>query len=195
MSELIRMATAKDAAACAAIYAPVVSDTAISFETAPPTEAEMADRIAEYSQIAPWLVFESSGEVLGYAYGSRFRPRPAYRWCVEASGYLAPEARGRGVGTRLLVLLTDLLRIQGFQSLYGVIALPNPASERLCEALGMTRVGALPKAGYKLGTWHDVAQWHMELNPAVEDPSEPKSPAESEDLPEWQAAFAAANGS
>ncbi len=193
MTETIRMATSDDAAACAAIYAPSVTDTAISFEMEPPSADEMARRMSEYMEVAPWLIYESDGKVLGYAYGSKFRPRAAYRWCVEASTYLTPEVQSRGIGTRLGRLLIELLRLQGFQSVYSVIALPNPASERLSEKLGMKRVGVLPKSGFKLGSWHDVAQWHMELNPAVSDPPEPKSPTECETLPKWQAALRAAN--
>lgn len=193
MSTQIRMVSNDDAEACAAIYAPVVRETAISFETDPPTVDEMAVRIDEYLKIAPWLVYEMDGNVLGYAYGSKFRPRLAYRWSVEASTYLAPEARGRGVGTKLAVLLIDLLRIQGFQSVYSVIALPNPASERLSEKLGMKQVGLLPKSGFKLGEWYDVAQWHMELNPATANMPEPKTPSECEALPAWHAAFATSN--
>ncbi len=193
MSQLIRLATPVDGAACAAIYDPVVRDSAISFETDPPTAEDMAARIADYSKVAPWLVYEEESSILGYAYGSKFRPREAYRWCAEASTYLAPEAQGRGIGTRMAQLLIELLRLQGFQSVYSVIALPNPASERLSKKLGMKRVGVLPKAGFKLGEWHDVAQWHMELNPATANPPEPKSPVECDAMPEWQALLDAAN--
>ncbi len=193
MSIQIRMATAADAEACVEIYAPVVRSTSISFETEPPTVPEMEARISEYLEHAPWLIYEEDGRVLGYAYGSKFRPRAAYRWNVEASTYLALEARSRGVGSLLAELLIDLLRFQGFQSLYGVIALPNPASERLSEKFGMKQVGLLPKAGHKNGAWHDVALWHMELNLAVATPAEPKSMAECMESPEWQVMFAAAN--
>lgn len=193
MSELFRLATVDDATACAEIYAPFVSDTAVSFESVPLTPDDMARRMAEYSEVAPWIVYERDGRVLGYAYGSRFRPRPAYRWCAEASAYLAAEARGGGVGTRIARLLIDLLREQGFQSVYGVIALPNPASERLSEKLGMKHVGTLPKAGFKQGSWHDVAQWHMELQPATTSPTEPKTVAECIGTPKWAQIFANAN--
>ena len=190
MTRQIRMATPDDAEACAGIYAPVVRDTVISFETEPPTVNQMRSRIVEYLPFAPWLCYEENGQVLGYAYASRFRPRPAYRWAVEGSCYLAPEARGKGAGFALASLLNDLLRLQGFQSVYDVIALPNPASERLSEKLGRRRVGVLPGAGYKLGRWVDVAYWRQELIAPEPVPAEPRTVAECEQMPEWQAVMA-----
>jgi phosphinothricin acetyltransferase len=186
------MATPDDAEACLAIYAPVVRDTVISFETVPPALAEMRERIASNLEYAPWLVYEEDGLVLGYAYASKFRPRLAYRWAVEGSYYFAPEARGKGLGFATASLLHELLRLQGFQSVYDVIALPNPASERLSEKLGKRRVGVLPKAGFKLGQWVDVAYWHMELSPTADSPVEPGTMEERSAMPEWQAAMARA---
>ena len=189
MTGTIRMATQVDAEACAGIYAPYVRDTVISFETEPPSIDEMRQRMASNLEYAPWLIYEERGRVLGYAYAGKFRPRLAYRWAVEGSYYFAPEAQGRGLGFATANLLHDLLRLQGFQSVYDVIALPNPASERLAEKLGKRCVGILPKSGYKHGRWIDVAYWHMELNPAVADPAEPKTIAECAAVPEWRAAL------
>jgi L-amino acid N-acyltransferase YncA len=112
---------------------------------------------------------------------------------VPAVTYLADGARGRGIGSRLAGLLVELFRFQGFQLIYSVMALPNRASERLSPRLGMKQVGLLPNAGYKLGSWHDVAQWDMEMNPATDVPEEAKSMAECAGSPEWDALIAAAN--
>jgi phosphinothricin acetyltransferase len=193
MRSFIRLASPADAKPCLAIYAPVVRDSAISFEIEPPKLGEMRHRIADYLKHAPWLCYEQDGQVAGYAYASQFRPRLAYRWSVEGSFYLAPEVRGRGIGFALGTVLVQLLKLQGFDGLFGAIALPNPASERMSEKLGMRRVGVLPRAGFKLGRWHDVAYWHMELSESTPTPEEPKTPAECAGTPEWQAALDTAN--
>jgi phosphinothricin acetyltransferase len=113
---------------------------------------------------------------------------------VEGSFYLAPEVRGRGIGFALGTVLIELLKLQGFHGLFGAIALPNVASERMSEKLGMRCVGVLPRAGFKLGRWHDVAYWHMELNEPTSMPIEPKTPMQCAGMPEWHAALEGANG-
>ena len=154
---MIRDATAADAAAIAAIYAPLVTDTIVSFEEEPPSTAEMAQRIAAAHV---WLVAEEDGEVVGYAYAARFHPRAAYRWSAEASIYLAPEGRGRGVGKQLVTELLDRLRAMGFVNVFGGVALPNPASERLLESFGFKEVAHWEHVGFKFEAWHDVS-WHQ----------------------------------
>ncbi|HMC41979.1 MAG TPA: GNAT family N-acetyltransferase, partial [Acidimicrobiales bacterium] len=106
----IRVAREADAAGIQAIYAPVVTETAISFETEPPGVAEMARRVAETLPEHPWLVLDDAGAILGYAYGHRFAARAAYLWSVETSVYLRPEARGRGAGRALYAALIAILR-------------------------------------------------------------------------------------
>ncbi|MEV1292532.1 N-acetyltransferase family protein [Pseudonocardia sp. NPDC049635] len=110
----IRDATAADADSCAAVYAPYVRDTAISFETEPPGPVEMAERIAEAQQRHAWLVVTGDDcRVAGYAYGAPFRGRAAYRWTCEVSVYLAPDARGRGTGRALYEALLARLAERG----------------------------------------------------------------------------------
>src|SRR3954469_10122665 len=123
---LIRPATPEDAAACAAIYAPYVTETAISFETEAPTTTEMAERIA--TSIA-WFVLEVDGRVAGYAYAGRFHPRAAYRWACEGSVYLAPGHPGRGAGRALYDVLLPHLAERGYRSAIAGMTLPNAASE------------------------------------------------------------------
>lgn len=166
---MIREATSDDAAAIAAIYAPLVKDTIVSFEEEPPSAEEMAERIAASHA---WLVAEEDGEVVGYAYAARFHPRAAYRWSAEVSIYLAPEARGRGIGKRLVADLLDRLGAMGFVNAFGGTALPNPASERLLEAFGFKQVALWEHAGFKFDAWHDVSWRQLTLREPTVPPPE-----------------------
>ena len=168
----IRDATADDAAAIAAIYAPLVTDSIVSFEEDPPSTEEMADRIAA-SHV--WLVAEDDGEVVGYAYAARFHPRAAYRWSTEASIYLAPEARGRGTGKRLVAELLVRLKAMGFVNVFGGTSLPNPASECLLESFGFKKVAHWEHVGFKLDAWHDVSWRQLTLQEPTVPPPEPRN--------------------
>ncbi len=160
----IRIASPADAHAVAAIYAPIVRDTAISFETEPPDAQEMARRIEATLVGHPWLTAEAQdGTVDGYAYASRHRERGAYRWSVDVTVYLAPSARGQGLGRRLYGALLPLLVRQGFRSAFAGIALPNDASVALHEAVGFRPAGVYRDVGYKLGAWRDVGWWGLGL--------------------------------
>ena len=170
---MIREATPADAAAIAAIYAPLVTDTIISFEEEPPSADEMAKRIAA-SHV--WLVAEENGEVIGYAYGAQFHPRAAYRWSTEASIYLAPEARGRGIGTRLVTELLERLKEMGFVNVFGGTSLPNPASERLLEAFGFKKIAHWEHVGFKFDEWHDVSWRQLTLQEPTVPPPDLRSP-------------------
>ncbi len=171
----IRLATADDAAAIATLYAPYVTGTAVSFEVDPPDPAEMGARIAAGAGLYPWLVAcDEAGEVLGYAAAGAFRTRPAYRFTVETSVYLAPAVIGRGAGRLLYRTLLETLAAQGFTQAIGAITLPNAASVKLHEALGFTRAGTYERVGYKLGAWHSVGLWQRPLAPALDPPQDPK---------------------
>jgi len=171
----IRTATREDAAAIAAIYAPYVLDTVISFETVPPGEAQMAERIAKVLPGLPWLVHESGGRVTGYAYASQHRERAAYRWSVDAGIYLRGDAHRQGIGSALYATLFAALRMQGYHRVYGGITLPNAASVGLHEAHGFRPIGVYPQVGYKFGAWRDVGWWGLDLAPASHEPVEPLS--------------------
>ena len=136
----IRLAAASDAAALAAIYRPYVTDTAVSFETDAPDEAAMQAWVGSGGDLYPWLVAcDEAGALLGYASGSAFRTRPAYRFAVETSVYLAQSAVGRGIGRSLYARLLETLEAQGFAQAIGAITLPNPASVALHDAQAMLR--------------------------------------------------------
>ena len=169
----IREAVPQDAAALAAIYAPYVSDTIISFETEPPAAPEMQRRLAVAGERYPWLVAEQGGQVLGYAYAGEHRSRAAYRWDVDVTVYLTAQAQRRGIGRRLYQALFGLLRRQGHVNAYAGIALPNAASVGLHQALGFVPVGIYRQVGYKHGAWHDVSWWALRLQPPAEQPAEP----------------------
>jgi phosphinothricin acetyltransferase len=167
------MATADDAPAVREIYAPIVRNTATSFEENPPSVSEVRERIDSTTEERPWLVAERESEVVGYAYASRHSGRPAYRWSVDVSAYVREDAHRTGVGRRLYDALLACLREQGYYNAYAVIALPNEASVGFHEAMGFEPVGVYDGVGYKLDAWHDVGHWHNRLAPLPETPDPP----------------------
>ena len=167
----IRLATTADADAILDIYAPIVRDTAISFEYDPPDAGEIAARIGKVlGDGYPWLVAESDGAIAGYAYATTFRARTAYNWTTEVSVYVHRDARGRGTGRALYDVLLRTLERQGFRSAYGVSTAPNPASEALHRALGFDLIGRLPRVGWKFERWHDALVWCIALGPEGAEP-------------------------
>jgi phosphinothricin acetyltransferase len=167
---------ALDARACAAVYEPFVTESAISFEETPPAATEFASRIDRITQTHPWLVAEFDGEVVGFAYGSPHRDRAAYRWAADVSVYVSAQAHRRGIGRELYQTLFELLARQGFHTLCAGITLPNDASVRLHEALGFRRIGVYRRIGFKQGCWRDVGWWQLELLPPDAPGSEPGAP-------------------
>jgi L-amino acid N-acyltransferase YncA len=171
---------ARDAAACVAIYAPYVTDSAVSFEEAPPTTEGFAAHIAATSERYPWLVIEDAGAVVGYAYATQHRARAAYRWAVDVGIYVDPARHGAGAGRRLYEALFDLLRRQRLHSACAGITLPNDASIALHRALGFEHVGTYKAVGWKAGAWRDVSWWQLALAPdgagADAPPPEPLGP-------------------
>jgi phosphinothricin acetyltransferase len=172
----IRPAREGDAPALSAIYALSVVDSPISFELVPPSAEEMVRRLQAVRQTGPWLVCEEAGEVIGFAYGTRHRERAAYRWSADASVYLDADHRRMGVGSLLYRTLFEVLRRQGYKAAHAGITLPNAASVTLHERCGFRLVGVFPKVGWKLGRWHDVGWWQLELGEREEAPAELISP-------------------
>jgi phosphinothricin acetyltransferase len=188
MSATIRLATPEDAGAILAIYAPIVRDTAISFEVEPPTLVEMQARITQTLRHLPWLVCDRQGEVLGYVYASAHRARAAYQWSVDVTVYIHAEARRTGTGRALYTALLALLTRQGFSQCFAGITLPNPASVGLHESLGFQPVGVYRGVGYKLGAWHDVGWWQRGLQPEQRAPVPPTAFADLQHTsPTWDA--------
>ena len=160
---MIRIARVEDADAIHAIYTPSITDSAVTFETELPGVEAMRQRIITRFQHYPWLVWEDNGDVLAYAYATRFRDRAAYDWIAETSIYVHANARRRGIARHLYAVLLDVMRFQGINQAVGVITLPGEVSVTLHESMGFTPAGVWHKAGYKLGQWWDVGVWQKEL--------------------------------
>lgn len=173
----IRGAESGDAPSIAAIYAPHVLTGTVSFEIDPPDARAMRTRMGASEGLYPWLVAttgEEQGGVIGYAYATKFRDRPAYRYVCETSIYLTDASSGSGVGRLLYAALMKTLRAQGFVHAIGAIALPNDRSIRLHEAVGFRRAGVYREVGFKHGQWIDVGIWQCELNEPRIPPAEPR---------------------
>ncbi|MFC4947999.1 GNAT family N-acetyltransferase [Pseudonocardia sp. GCM10023141] len=164
----IRGAEPGDAAACAAIYAPYVLDTAITFETEPPDAAEMGERLAAAVRTHAWVVLVDGGRVAGYAYAGPFKSRPAYRWACEVSVYLELGRRRSGAGRALYAALFARLVERGFRTVVAGMTLPNDASVGLHRALGFEPVGTYRRIGWKHGAWRDVAWAQLSIGPGDE---------------------------
>ena len=150
-----------------------MTDRATSFEIDPPDAAEMAARIQRCLAHFPWLVADEGGAVVGYAYASQHRVRPAYQWSVDVSAYVNEGTHRRGIGRSLYEALFRILALQGFRNAYAGITMPNEASEGFHRALGFTPVGIYRGVGYKLGRWHDVRWLERALVPRDDSPPIP----------------------
>lgn len=173
---MIRPARTEDASPIADIYNNYVRDTVITFEEVEVSATDMLQRISKVQAVGlPWLVAESAGTVLGYAYATPWKERAAYRHTVESSIYLAREHQGQGLGTRLYAALLDILRKQSVHAVIGGIALPNAASIALHEKLGMQQVAHFRETGFKFGRWIDVGCWQVSFPVVVQAESAPQS--------------------
>ncbi len=169
---LIRPSRDEDVAAITRIYAHHVLHGTGTFETTPPTDAEMAQRRADVlGKGLPWLVLEDGGAVIGYAYGNWFKPRPAYRFSVEDSIYLAPEAAGRGLGRLLLAELVAVLERAGIRKVMAVIGdSDNAGSVGVHRALGFSHIGTVKACGWKFGRWLDIVLMERAIGEADRSP-------------------------
>ena len=166
MTPTIRPATPSDIPAITSIYAHAVAHGTASFELHPPDGAEMARRMANLTAKGyPFLAAEFDGKLAGYAYAGPFRTRPAYRWTVEDSLYIAPERHRRGVGRALLAALIEASAACGYRQMVAVIG-DSPKqgpSIALHKALGFHHVGILQGVGFKHGRWLDSVLMQREL--------------------------------
>ena len=163
----LRPATAADAAALAALYAPHVASGTATFELEPPDASEMERRWRDVAgRGLPYLVAVSDSEVLGYAYAAPYRPRAAYRFTLEDSIYLRDDARGKGIGRALLTALIDACERFGARQMIAVIGdSGNAASIGVHAALGFRHVGVLGSVGNKFSRWLDVVLMQRALGP------------------------------
>lgn len=159
----IRVATPDDAPALLELYAPYVTQTAITFEYEVPTVEEFRSRIAHTLESYPYLVAEMGETLVGYVYVSTFKDRPAYDWSVETSIYVGMEYRRMAVGRKLYEELERILKQQGILNVNACIAYPRQEDEHLTmdsvhfhERLGYRMVGCFHDSGYKFGRWYDM---------------------------------------
>jgi len=174
----IRAASSADLDRITEIYADAVTHGTASYELEPPSRAEMGSRFDTLMAGGfPFLVAEKDGAVLGYAYAGPFRPRPAYRFVVEDSVYVAPEAKGQGVGRLLMDALIGAARVAGFRQIIAVIGdgHADSASVRLHEKLGFRHSGRLEGSGYKHGRWLDTVFMQLSVNGGAQLPPDPAS--------------------
>ncbi|HBV87168.1 MAG TPA: GNAT family N-acetyltransferase [Desulfosporosinus sp.] len=157
------MATKEDAEEILEIYAPYVTDTAISFEYHVPSVKEFAERITHIMKKYPYIVAIENNRIIGYAYASAFKERAAYDWAVETTVYLRQDCRGKGVGKKLYLALEEILRKQNILNLNACIAYTSTDNVYLTNAsiyfhyqLGYKKVGHFTKCGYKFETWYDM---------------------------------------
>ncbi len=171
-SATVRNASEDDATACAAIYAPYVRETAVSFEGEPPSHAQMAERIAVATRTHAWLVLEDDDRLVGYAYGGQHQKRAAYRFSCEVSVYVEQGRRRTGSGRALYEALFKRLTARGYLMAVAGMTLPNDASAGLHRAMGFEPVGVYRRVGWKLGAWHDVAWMQRALGVERDPPAE-----------------------
>lgn len=158
MAATIRHATEADMPQIQQIYAHHVLSSTATFEYTPPSAAEMTLRLQKVRQEGlPWLVAELDGRILGYCYAAPYRPRPAYRYTIEDSIYLADGESGKGIGRDLLTALIEHCEAGPWRQMVAVIAgTQNQGSIALHRKLGFAHVGTQPETGYKFGQWIDV---------------------------------------
>ncbi len=173
MEGIVRTARQTDAEDIQRIYAPLVNHTPISFELEVPSISEFKERLDKTLEQYPWLVYELNQRVVGYAYASTHRTRPAYQWSAEVTVYVDQDFRGRGIGKILYKNLFEILKKQGYRSAVGGITLPNSSSVAIHESLGFRQVASFKSLGCKLNAWHDVGFWQLELQPYELNPTPP----------------------
>ena len=172
---MLRIATPADIPAILNIYAPYVLSSTATFEYTVPTLEEFTLRFEAITAQYPWLVWEEDGSILGYAYASAPYTRAAYAWCAEPSIYLRPDARGRGIGTRLYAALEAILEKQGYHILYALVTAENGESIAFHEKFSYKKQAFFPDCGVKFGRWLGIF-WMEKRLKTVEIPMDPPTP-------------------
>lgn len=167
MNLSFRLARPQDAAALAAIYAPYVENTSITFEYEAPSAEEFERRIRKVTSRFPWIVCEDGGVPVGYAYASAAFSRAAYQWDAELSVYLRSDYHRLGIASRMEDMISRLLREQGYYHLYSLVTVPNEASIGFHKSKGFREAGIYHSTGFKLGDWHDVVILEKDLLPCI----------------------------
>lgn len=145
------------------IYNYYVENTTATFDVEALELNTFRQKIDEISKEYPVLVYEENEDVLGFAYASKFRPKPAYNYTLEATVYVKHDQHGKQIGSKLYEKLIQRIKATKTHSLLGVLTLPNTSSERLHEKFGFQKVGHIPDAGFKFGKWHDIGIYLLKL--------------------------------
>ena len=174
-STRIRFATVEDAEAILEVYKKYIENTRVTFEIEVPTVEAFRERMERITARFPWIVCEIFGKIVGYAYGSRHGERAAYRWSADLSVYIDESYHRYGLGTALYTALLEILRRQGYFTVYAGVSTPNPKSEAFHTAFGFRNLGEFKNVGYKLGGWCGVSWYELVLKEYVPEPEEPKS--------------------
>jgi len=170
--KVIRMATLEDAEAILRIYADYIKNTTVTFEIEVPTVDAFRERMERIMARFPWLVCEINGEIAGYAYASKHGERAAYRWSADLSVYISEKFHRRGIATAFYKALAEILRRQGYFTVYAGVSTPNPKSEAFHTALDFRNLGEFRNVGYKLGQWLGVTWYELSLAAYVPEPAE-----------------------
>lgn len=157
----IRNVKLKDARQIADIYNYYVLETHHSFETEALSVNEMMDRVDAITESCPFLVCEQDGEIVGFAYGTHYKPRSAYKHSVEVSVYLKNDSKQKGIGTRLYEKLFQEIEKMNVHAIIAGISLPNEASIKLHEKFGFEKVAHFREVGFKMERWIDVGYWEI----------------------------------
>jgi len=174
----IRLVSPQDVADLLEIYSPIVLNTATSFETEVPSPEEFEKRIINYGSKSPWLVAETDGKVVGYAYATDHRSRKAYQWNQEVTVYVHHHFRKLGIARKLYLLLLDMLNAMGFCKAIAVITIPNEASIGFHRSLGFRHIGEMKNIGFKHGEWQTTSWWDLDLHDGHNPPGEIKTLAQ-----------------
>lgn len=174
---LLRTARPSDAERLVEIYAPYVTDTAITFEYEVPSVEEFRGRIEKTLEKYPYIVAEQNGRILGYTYASAFARRAAYNWSVEPSIYLDMEIRRQGIGGRLYKAMEEILKEMHILNMNACISWPKAEDEYLTknsvqfhEHMGFRLVGEFHDSGYKFGRWYNVVWMEKMIGDHPENP-------------------------
>ena len=170
----IRLATPKDGAAILNIYKWYIENTAITFETEVPSIEAFGQRIENTLARFPWLVCEIDGVVAGYAYASKHRDRAAYQWSADLSIYVDEKYHRRHIAKALYQVLEEVLKLQGYYTVFSSVTTPNPKSEAFHAAYGFDTIGVFENVGYKSGQWRDVKWFKYALADYAKEPKAPK---------------------
>lgn len=159
----IRACADNDVAEICEIYNHYIERTVITFEEIPLTYAQMKERVHAYTKLYPWLVCEDAGEIVGYAYASKWKERSAYKHTAEVTVYLKHNATQKGYGSALYRELIAQLEGKGCHVLLGCLAIPNEASAKLHERFGFKQIAHFTEVGRKFDRWIDVGYWQKVL--------------------------------